>query len=417
MRPLFPLLAPLVLCACQMQLPVLGGGAPEPAEGAALAQLLSEATGADVPLDPAATGADEQPQMAQVETGQVETAQAQEAQALGDAFEQAAAPPEKPKGLFAFLKPKPAASPLEGSGVEVVNASAESSEAGNASVVADADAAPISNAVMAAQASPAPKKSGGLFAFLRAKDKGATPTPNAAREADPSASQEAVPADLVDPDTLLAEKDAAGPDVATPDATTPDATIQTAAVKPKRAGLFAGLLRPRANAAPAAPVSTSTVSPGEVLPFGQVGIACEAKPARAGKLVDKFPVDTAARWKVYDTDADSTAPRTHFITGFADGCPRQVTASLVLFGSAGMHEVHRYADDRKKAAWSDADNAYEVIKAKACGVKKKKPCPSDKIGGLDSRLAFVSVYQSFGGKETWLELLLDNGALVSEQLR
>lgn len=91
--------------------------------------------------------------------------------------------------------------------------------------------------------------------------------------------------------------------------------------------------------------------------------------------VDTYPRDGQAVWTLYDTDPGSTVPHTQLITGFADGCARQVTASLVMFGAAGLHEVHRYSDAMSEEPWSKADKTYETLKARVCGVKKRTSCP------------------------------------------
>lgn len=163
--------------------------------------------------------------------------------------------------------------------------------------------------------------------------------------------------------------------------------------------------------------SRSTVALGTVLPFGTVGISCEARPKDMGERVDKFPSSGAAAWQIYDTDPSSIAPRTQFITGFKDGCARQVTAALILFGSPSLHEFQRYSKARAKVSWSKADNNYETIKSRVCSVGRKKPCPTGKVGKLEKHMAFVSVYKQFGDATGWLELLLHNGKLETQELR
>ncbi|WP_417260071.1 hypothetical protein [Celeribacter sp.] len=358
MRILAGLLTMTVLGGCQMAVPAFNA-APASTDDAAVAAMVSDATGSEVVVD-----------------GESDTSQAQE---LADAFEEAATPAPEPKGLFAFLKPAPQPSPLEGTDIEVI----ESAEAQEAETTATQ------------------KGNGGIFAFLKPKTQ--TPAAPVAPQSDaPSESASDVETAALAPDALEAE-DAAEP-----------APVEAAAA-PAKKGLFGGLFA--GGGAAGGPKTLSTVQPGEVLPFGTVGIACEVKPTKQAKLVDQFPREGRAVWKLYDTDPSSTSARTQFITGFKDNCPRQVTASLVMFGSAALHEVHRYSKDREQEAWSQADKAYEKIKAKSCSVRKGVGCPAEKLPKLESHMAFVSVYKTFGGAGNWLELLLADGKLVTEEVR
>lgn len=388
MRILAGVMAMTVLAGCQMELPAFGAAKVAP-DDAALVAMVSDATGTQV------SGAD-------VTAGEGEGGSAQ-AQDLAAAFEQAATPAPERKGLFAFLKAAPPPSPLEGTDIEVI-ASAGAQEAETAAATAG---------------------NGGIFAFLKPKA--------AAGVSIDAVPQAAAPDGAADVDVAAVSPDAAAPEVrpetvgVAPDApapTEPAPIAQPVAqpAAPARKGLFAGLFantgaRAAGSKHAGAHKTQSTVQPGEVLPFGVVGIACEAKPAAQGELVDKFPREGRAVWKLYDTDPASTGARTQFITGFDDKCPRQITASLVMFGSAALHEVHRYAKARKDVSWSEADAAYEVIKAKSCGVGKGVGCPAARLPALEHSMAFVSVYKTFGGSGDWLELLLADGALVTDQIR
>ncbi|GAA3863727.1 hypothetical protein [Celeribacter arenosi] len=258
------------------------------------------------------------------------------------------------KGLFAFLKPTPPPSALAGSDIEVVESTGTDQTATTG-------------------------QTPGLFAFLTG--------PKTVTPASPESGvvEAAMPTD------------------------TPQTNSAPQTPRQPRRGLF-GLGGGGA-------ASTATVQPGEVLPFGEVGLACGFKTSDLGKQVDSFPHDGRAVWKLYDTNPLATGPRTQFITGFSDGCPRQVTAALVVFGSAAVHQVHRYGKPMASTRWSAADNAYEEIKSSVCGVARKQPCGDAKLAALDKRLAFLSIYPRFGGNEGWLELLLDQGRLVSKQIR
>ncbi|WP_226554050.1 hypothetical protein [Celeribacter naphthalenivorans] len=160
----------------------------------------------------------------------------------------------------------------------------------------------------------------------------------------------------------------------------------------------------------------STVEPGEVLAFGEVGLNCDIRPRAMGEKVDQFPREGRPVWQLYDSDPSSTEPRSQYITGFADGCARQVTAALTMFGAAGLHEVLRYSDHTERD-WSQADKTYEKIKRQSCGVGRGEYCPADSLDGLERQVAFVSVYPYFGAEEDWLELLLHDGQVMSEEMR
>lgn len=368
MRILAGVLALTVLTGCQMELPAFNAVRSTPDE-LTVAAMVSDATGSQVLVD------------APSEVGSAQT------QDLSTAFEDAATPVAPRKGLFAFLKPAPVASPLDGTDIEVIDA----------------------QVAQGAQDAAVARGNGGIFAFLKPKPQ------------DPQSAITGIEAeDAIDNVELVAlalEPAYEGGSDVRPETVGVSPNVEPA---PKKNGLFGGLFaNARSTGSGAAPagMTRSTVQPGEVVAFGTVGVACEAKPAAQAKLIDKFPREGRAVWKLYDTDVSSTQARTQFITGFDDNCPRQITASLVMFGSAALHEVHRYSKARKKAPWSLADKKYEVIKSKTCGVGKGVNCPAQNLPKLESHMAFVSVYETFGGTGAWLELLVSDGKLISDEVR
>ena len=129
------------------------------------------------------------------------------------------------------------------------------------------------------------------------------------------------------------------------------------------------------RAAPRSGPDARDVVAGTVLPFGEIARVCDANPRVLATLVER-----AARkgrgYNMYDTAPDSGAPRTFYITGFSDNCPRQFTASLALFGSPEFHEQLRYGLPAKEYPYSTTDKAYEKVKAKVCNVGRNKPCGS-----------------------------------------
>lgn len=174
-------------------------------------------------------------------------------------------------------------------------------------------------------------------------------------------------------------------------------------------GLFAFLrVEPEEAAVSSARAQSASVSSG-TLPFGTVTVVCGLNRKQLGKVVDKSPRTGLAKWKLHDTNPTSTGLRTQYITGFADGCARQFTASLALFGSAGLHEAHRYGPAQKNVPYSATDKAYERIKLSVCGVGKGKPCPVARSKTLEKSASFVSIYQQFGGTAPWTQVLLYNG--------
>lgn len=146
------------------------------------------------------------------------------------------------------------------------------------------------------------------------------------------------------------------------------------------------------------------VVPGQVLPFGQVGTACGLVGRELGT-----PVDASAGYVIHDTDPTTVAPRTHFVTGFDDGCARQVTAALAMFGDLATHETQRYATPQ--GAYGAVDAAYEAVKARVCGVASGQPCGA-RMDRLAADTAFVSLYPAFGG-DAPVDVLLHGGEVLA----
>ncbi len=166
-------------------------------------------------------------------------------------------------------------------------------------------------------------------------------------------------------------------------------------------------------AAAAPPPDTRAAGgPAADLPFGEVVRVCGLKRRERGTEVDR--TEGGSGFTLYDTDPTSTQPRTQFISGFKDGCARQFTASLALFGSAKVHEATRYNPLNTKP-YSETDAAYERVKNRICRVRDGQPCPEARAGRLDSQTAFVSVYRGFGDTGLWLEMFLHKGELVAYQ--
>ena len=129
------------------------------------------------------------------------------------------------------------------------------------------------------------------------------------------------------------------------------------------------------------------VSPGQTLPFGQLARACEVDRSALGTRIE-----TAEGYELYDSAPGQTAPRTHYITGFADGCPRQVTGGLAMFGDTETHAALLAAGGLPRSRLDDL----------AAGL------------GNARRTVFVTVYRGFGGGE-FGDVLLSGGEVVAAE--
>lgn len=253
--------------------------------------------------------------------------------------------------------------------------------------VADGPAAAVSESPEdAAQAARVP----GLFGRLMGR--GAAPEDVAVAAAVESAQAASVPAD--DAEVAVA-------------AVEPVAEV---AQQPARRGLFGGLFGGGGRAAEPAAVTgpdAQLLAPGEVVGFGAIARSCDTPTRSLGTEIAR-----TSGFRLYDTIPNSTAPRPHYITGFADNCPRQFTAAVAMFGDAGTHEVVRYEESNNQIAYSDVDNAYEAIKARVCRVPHGQPCGS-RLGQLDQNTLFLTVYERFGGNTSWSDILIYDGKVVA----
>lgn len=157
--------------------------------------------------------------------------------------------------------------------------------------------------------------------------------------------------------------------------------------------------------------ATSEIAPGTVLPYGQVARICGLAPRAMGKRVQQYP-EKRPVYALYDSAPGETGPHSFYVTGFGDGCAQQFTASLVMFGSAGLHEQLRYGLPAKVQPYSDADMAYEKVKSKVCRVGRKAPCGAS-LSKLEKDTVFLSIYKNFGGNTEWPEMLLHGRKMVA----
>lgn len=152
-------------------------------------------------------------------------------------------------------------------------------------------------------------------------------------------------------------------------------------------------------------------SEGDFLAFGEVGVDCGIRRSRMGEAMGE-----AAGFTVHDTIPGSTEARTHYVTGFDDGCARQFTAALVVLGDARTHETVRYTSGADHLAPGRTDAAYEALKARVCRVAHGQPCGAA-MGRLGRRTLFVTAYRDFAEPRLWSELLLHDGTLVAHGLK
>ncbi|HIC96738.1 TPA: hypothetical protein EYP12_08995 [Candidatus Bipolaricaulota bacterium] len=162
--------------------------------------------------------------------------------------------------------------------------------------------------------------------------------------------------------------------------------------------------------------SKSTVEAGVQLPFGELGIACGIRGNALGKEVDRFP-QKGKGYRLYDTNPSSTSPRTFFVTGFKDRCPRQFTAAMAMLDTPVMHEQMRYGRSNKSIPMTKTDTVYEGLKQRVCKAGRGKPCPESHIEALEKTTAYVSAYPRLGTNANWFEILLNKGKVAASSKR
>jgi len=191
---------------------------------------------------------------------------------------------------------------------------------------------------------------------------------------------------------------------------TKEGDVEIAAIAPpkesgsRNGGLF-GLFGQKAD-------PSEQVEPGTILPYGKIGVACAVRGKALGKEVDRFPAKGKG-YRLYDSDPSTTQPRTHYLTGFKDGCPRQFTASLALLASPVLHEQLLFAEKSSQQHSNAADKAFEKIRKQICRVGRGKPCPEKRINALEKSMVFVTTYERFGGNASWEEILVHKGVLAA----
>lgn len=183
-----------------------------------------------------------------------------------------------------------------------------------------------------------------------------------------------------------------------------DVAALAPAPKPARKGLF-GPRRAKSS-------QFAQVPPEVMLPFGQIGLACGLRAKQLGEEVDRFP-ENGKGYRLYDSNPATTQPRTHFITGFKDGCARQFTASLALLESPVLHEQLLSVKSSQGQHSTEADVVFQKIRAQVCRVGRGKACPEERVDEMEKSMAFVTTYERFGGNANWTEILMHKGIIAA----
>jgi hypothetical protein len=158
-------------------------------------------------------------------------------------------------------------------------------------------------------------------------------------------------------------------------------------------------------------VITDEIAPGISVPYGSVARVCGMSAREMGKKIAQHP-ESRPRHIIYDSEPGNTAPHSFYVTGFDDGCARQFTASIAMFGPIALHEQLRYGLPAEVQPYSETDEAYETIKSRACGVPHGAPCGA-RLRRLERDTVFVSVYERLGSNSSWKNLLLHDGAVIA----
>lgn len=193
------------------------------------------------------------------------------------------------------------------------------------------------------------------------------------------------------------------------------APSEAASTAPARRGLF-GLGGGGAAGAPSAGApDAQQVSFGTALPYGQIARVCDAPVRRLGQKTESYP-ERGRGYTLYDSAPGSEGQRTFYLTGFSDGCPRQFTAALAIFGDPESYEQIRYGPAGASMPRSVTDSAYEKVKNRVCRVRTGKPC-GRRMSRLARNTVFVSVYERFGSNPRWKDILLHDGEVIAVDVK
>lgn len=295
-----------------------------------------------------------------------------------------AAPPKK-RGLLGLFAAK------EASVAETPEVQAEPAQGAAEAEVQTVAAAPEADPELVE-----PQKRAGLLGGLFGARKARDLTEDAAPEAGVQVASLGPDAGATAPEIVRAAK---ADDLAEPE---------------KRRGLFGPRKSKVAKIDPNAP-DARLVEAGTTLPYGQIARVCGLPRGQMGREVGKYP-ERGAKYRMYDSAPGNIGPHTFYVTGFPDGCARQFTAALAMFGAPSTYEQLRYGAPSKSMPLDETDKAYEKIKGKVCGVGRKKPCGA-KMNKLEKDTVFISIYERFGGNSRWASVLLHDGTVVARDVK
>jgi len=154
---------------------------------------------------------------------------------------------------------------------------------------------------------------------------------------------------------------------------------------------------------------------GTTLPYGELARVCDVRNRQLGSRVERYP-EGRGMYALYDSNPGDTGLHTFYVTGFKDGCARQFTAALAVFGSTEVHERLRYGLPAEVQPYSETDAAYEQLKSRVCRVGRGRPCGSA-LPRLARNTVFVSVYERFGSNPAWKTILIHDGEVVETDIR
>lgn len=184
---------------------------------------------------------------------------------------------------------------------------------------------------------------------------------------------------------------------------------------PEKRGLFARLTNSQPAKAGKAKSQSNLleVDYGVQVPYGVIARSCAAKRQPLGRKVDAA---LASGYQLFDSSPNAAGPRTFYITGFDDGCPRQLTAAHVLLAEPSYYEQLHYGPSGQHLAFGDTDRAYEKVKGRVCGVGKGKPCGA-KINQMEREAVFVNAYERLDDNKRWSEQLIHDGQVLATSMK
>jgi len=172
--------------------------------------------------------------------------------------------------------------------------------------------------------------------------------------------------------------------------------------------VFSGLNFLRSDTSNTTTIIDSTL--GQAPRYGTLARVCGVKSSELGTKVAQYP-EKRPRYRLYDSDPTSTAPRVHYMTGLDGGCALQITGALATFGSAEVHETMQYAA-QPTGQFTGTAAAYEKIKARICDTEPGQSCKGRRGERFRDRAVFLSVYDQFSSSPRWMDVLFYDGRFL-----